>query len=74
MFFAMVTHVEGNKHYPRRVGPMTQSFETAKRKAIQRKGYITDESGKMVAQAFDATLPRYIGNLTNIGSGEDCFV
>jgi hypothetical protein len=74
MFFTMVNHVYGGKHYPRRVGPMTNSFDTAKRKAVQRKGYIVDESGHMVAQAFDATLPRYVGSLTNIGSGEDAFI
>lgn len=74
MFFTMVNHIENGRHYPRRFGQMTQSFETAKRKAVQRRGYITDESGKMVAQAFDASLPRYIGNIVNIGSGEDCFV
>lgn len=74
MFFTMVNHEVHGKHYPRRFGQMTNSFEVAKRKAVQRKGYITDESGKMVAQAFDASLPRYVGNIINIGSGEDCFV
>jgi len=74
MFFAMVSHVEDGKTYTRRIGAMTQSFETAKRKAEKRKGYIVDECGKMVAQAFDASLPRYIGNITNISSGEDAYV
>lgn len=73
MFFAMVNHTEDGKNYPRRVGAMTPSFEKAKAKAVKRKGYVTDESGHIVAQAFDASLPRYIGNLVNIGSGEDAF-
>jgi hypothetical protein len=74
MFFAMVNHKVDGKNYPRRVGAMTQSFETAKAKAVKRKGYITDESGNMVAQAFDESLPRFVGNMVNIGSGEDAYV
>ena len=74
MFFTMVNHVVDGKTYQRRVGAMTQSFETAKRKAEKRKGYVVDEGGKLVAQAFDASLPRYIGTLVNISSGEDAYV
>lgn len=74
MFFAMVNHKVDGKNYPRRVGQMTQSFEQAKAKAMKRKGYITDESGHMVAQAFDDSLPLYVGKMVNIGSGEDAYV
>jgi len=83
MYFGMVSQQVGDKNYPRRVGKMSLSFDTVKATVVKKKGYIVNESGDMVGQAFDPSLPRYVGPvdngtintaLKNIGSGEDCFV
>ena len=83
MFFGMVSHRVHGKEHPRRIGKPSMSFNTVKAVVAKRKGYIVNESGDMVGQAFDASLPRYVGPvdtgsinnvLKNIGSGEDCFV
>ena len=83
MFFGMVHHKVDDKNYPRRIGQMSMSFEKVKALVVKRKGYIVNESGEMVGQAFDASLPRYVGPvdngsinnmLKNIGSGEDAFI
>lgn len=83
MFFGMVSHKVDDKTYLRRVGQMSPSFDRVKALVVKKKGYILNESGEMVGQAFDASLPRYVGPvdngtinnvLKNIGSGEDCFV
>ncbi len=83
MFFGMVSHKVDDKTYPRRVGQMSPSFDRVKALVVKKKGYILNEGGEMVGQAFDASLPRYVGPvdngtinnvLKNIGSGEDCFV
>lgn len=80
MYFTMVDHIEDGRTYSRRVGSMTPSFNTARNKAAKKRGYILNEQGHMVGQAFDASLPKYIGRiegsinkLRNIGSGEDCY-
>jgi hypothetical protein len=82
MFFGMVQHRVGDKEYPRRIGQMSPSFEKIKALVVKRKGYIVNESGDMVGQAFDPELPRYVGPvdngtinnvLKNIGSGEDAY-
>jgi hypothetical protein len=74
MFFTMINHVEDGTTYQRRFGRMTKSFEVAKKKALERKGFIQDEGGNLVGQAFDPSLPKYVGKLINIGSGEDLYV
>jgi len=85
MFFVMVDHVVGKKTYPRRVGQPTQSLFTASKIAIEKRGYILNESRDLMGQAYDHTLPSYIGSinkapvsdnvqqLINIASGEDCY-
>jgi hypothetical protein len=73
MFFVMTDKTIDGKTYTIRCGRMTISFDEARRKAVIRKGYIVNESNKIIGQAFDPELPRYIGSLKNIGSGEDCF-
>lgn len=73
MYFTMVDHIEDGKTYSRRSGAMTPSFNAARNRAAKKRGYIVDEQGHMVGQAFDASLPKYIGTINNIGSGEDCY-
>lgn len=79
MFFTMVDHIVDGKTYQRRVGKMTMSFKTACNTAVKKHGYIMNESGHMVGQAFDPMLPKYVGDvrsinkLVNIGSGEDSY-
>ena len=81
MYFTMIDIVENGKTFSRRAGAMTPSFNTARTKAAKKRGYVLDEQGHMVGQAFDPSLPKYIGDVTsgsinklvNIGSGEDCF-
>ena len=83
MYFTMVDFIADGKTYSRRAGSMTPSFNVARNKAAKKRGYIVDEQGHMVGQAFDASLPKFIGKVTcergsinklcNIGSGEDCF-
>lgn len=77
MYFGMRYHKENGKVYQRRVGPASNSFNTVKAVVVKHKGYIQDETGKVIAQAFNKDLPLYIGAeeaRINIGSGEDCFV
>ena len=80
MYFTMVDTVEDGKTFSRRSGSMTPSFSVASRKAAKKRGYVLDEQGHMVGQAFDPALPKYVGDvgtinkLTHVGSGEDCFV
>jgi len=73
MFFVQKDSLIDGKTYTSRVGNMTTSFEEAKRKAIKRKGYIVDESRRLIGQAMDETAPMYLGQLKYVGSGEDCF-
>jgi hypothetical protein len=73
MYFTMVDHTEDGKTYSRRSGAMTPSFNVARARAAKKRGYILNEQGHMVGQAFDASLPKYIGSISNIGSGEDCY-
>lgn len=74
MFFVMADTIVGNKVYQRRVGAATQNLTTAIRKARVVKGYVQNENGDMVAQAFNENLPRYVDAVVNIGSGEDAYV
>ena len=74
MYFVMQDTAMGLRVFSRRVGKPTMNLETAKRLAIARKGYILDQSHKMVGQAFAAHLPFYIGKKVNIASGEDVTV
>ena len=73
MYFTMVDHIEDGVTYSRRSGAMTPSFNVASSRAAKKRGYIVNEQGHMVGQAFDASLPRYIGSINNISSGEDCY-
>jgi len=73
MFFVLADQVENGKTYTSRVGRSTLSYDTAKNKAIKSKGFIVNESRKLIGQAMDPTLPLYVGDLRNIGSGEDSY-
>ena len=71
MFFVQKDSVIDGVTYTRRVGEMTQSFNVAKNKAMKRRGYIVNESRKLIGQAMDPYAPLYLGELCNISSGED---
>lgn len=71
MYFVQVDERINGKTYTVRKGKMTTSFEKACRKAIQRRGYIVDETRRLVGQAVDIWAPMWVGNMQNIGSGED---
>jgi hypothetical protein len=71
MFFVQADSVIDGVTYTRRVGNMTTSFSEAKAKAIKRRGYIVNESRKLIGQAMDETAPLFLGSLRNISSGED---
>jgi hypothetical protein len=58
----MVSHVEDGKTYTRRVGSMTMSFKAAKEKAIKKHGFVVDESNRVVAQAMNPHMPKYVGD------------
>ena len=73
MFFVQQDQRIHGKTYTVRIGKMTTSFEEARRKAIKRRGYIVDESRRLIGQAMDAYAPFYIGDKVNIGSGEDVY-
>ena len=74
MYFTMVSHVEDGVTYTRRVGAMTSSFHAAVQKATKRGGFVVDESNYVIAQAMSPDLPKYVGSIINIGSGEDSYV
>jgi hypothetical protein len=81
MFFVMTDTVVGKLTYSRRVGAPTQSLFTASKIAIEKRGYILNESRDLMGQAHSPDLPGYIGSINkapvdtriNIGSGEDCY-
>jgi hypothetical protein len=73
MFFVQCDARIQGKTYTIRVGKMTTNWDEAKRKAIKRKGYIVNESRRLVGQAMDAGAPYYVGELKNISSGEDSY-
>jgi hypothetical protein len=70
----MVDKVIDGNVYTQQVGDMTMSFKTAQKHALANKGYITDETNKIIAQAMEPSFPLFINELKYIGSGEDCFV
>ena len=72
-YFVMADTVIGLRTFSRRVGKSTTNIEVAKRLATVHRGYILDQSHKMVGQAFAAHLPLYVGRKVSIASGEDCF-
>ena len=74
VYFVMADTVVGLRTFSRRVGKSTYNLEVAKRLAVTHRGYILDQSHKMVGQAFAAHLPMYVGRKVSIASGEDCFV
>jgi hypothetical protein len=76
MFFVMRDFVDVGKQYPRRIGSPTTDWSVAKRLCLKHQGYVMNESREMVGQAFDPAMPRYVGTVVNIGSGEDaaCFM
>ena len=74
VYFVMADTVVGLRTFSRRVGKSTLNLEVAKRLAVTHRGYILDQSHKMVGQAFAAHLPMYVGRKVSIASGEDCFV
>ena len=74
MYFTMTTHVEDGKTYSRRTGRMTLSFKQASKQAIKKHGYIVDEAGAIIAQAMNPDMPKYIGSIINVASGEDSYV
>ena len=74
MYFTMTNHVEDGKTFTRRTGKMTLSYKQAAAHAIKKHGFVVDESNRVIAQAMSPELPKYIGSISNIGSGEDCYV
>lgn len=73
MFFVLADKVEDGKTYTSRVGKSTLSYDTARNKAMKCKGFIVNESRKLIGQAMDPSMPKYVGDLKNIGSGEDSY-
>ena len=74
MFFVMKDIRMDKTTFSRRVQRPTMSLETATRCAIRHGGYILKEDHSLVGQAFNPSMPMYIGRSINIGSGEDCYV
>ena len=74
VYFVMADTVMGLRTFSRRVGSVTTNLEVAKRRAKACRGYILDQSHKMVGQAFAAHLPMYVGHKVSIASGEDVLV
>jgi len=64
----------GLRTFSRRVGKPTLSIDVAKRLATTHRGYVLDQSHNMVAQAFAAHLPFYVGRKVSIASGEDVLI
>ena len=74
MYFVMKHFTENGTVYQRKVGAAVRKFETARKRVKAVKGTVLNENREIVMQAFDESLPRYVDNVKNIGSGEDCFV
>ena len=74
MFFVMCDTQcrQTGRVYQRRVGAMTTSLMRAKRNAVRVKGYIVNEGGELIAQAYSEKLPRHVSSIKNISSREDC--
>jgi len=74
MFFVMKDIIFGGSCFSRRIKAPTVHIKTARAIAIKYKGYILNEDRELVGQAVNSSLPLYIDDTIDIGSGEDCYV